>query len=539
MRSFRASVVAANLFINVLGAGLTFFYFTFIESGLWLHQTKPDARTETLFFLSVMILALVTLLVFSGTYYKPLWEDLSKDKDELELLQARALAGTLLNIPFTFAILSLSGWLSAGLLYGLIPRVWTGVEWGTWHRSFHVVFGIVFVGAPFTVLLTYFVLEWIVRCRIQSLVSAKTLGAIPKSIRVNVSSKVIVASLMIGTLPVTIISYIVLNQIHQIQATFQDIGSFLRQMPFVIAFFLTLAVLLAVSLSIFVGRSLSEPLGQIRAAMERIRQGDLELNVPVVSNDEIGFMAQGFNQMVAGLRELNFIKDTFGSYLSPEVVSEILNSPSGLHLGGELREVTILVSDLRAFTSLVASLPPEVIVKILNLFLEKMVEIIFKYGGTIDEFTGDGILAFFGAPRLMTDDTTRAVQCAIDMQRAMPELNRELKANLVVVGLKMEQHSHEGQNKLAEYPPSLAMGIGISKGPVILGNIGCDRRKKYGAVGTPINLAFRIEDEADAGEILVTEEVYSSVHDIFRADFKPGVKLKGIHRPLMLYSVVV
>ncbi len=538
-RTFRLSVVAANLLTNALGAGLTFFYFTFIESGLWRQRTELNTRTETLLFLCVMIVVFATLCALSITYYKPLWNSLLKNLDELKPDRAKALAGRFLDVPFVSAMLSLAGWLSAALLYVLIPRVWSGVEWGIWHHSSHIVFGIIFVGAPITALFTYFLLEWIVRSRLQSFFHSDVLLAVPRSIRVNVLSKVIIVSLVIGTLPVTIISYVVLSQIHQIQAGSQDIGSFLRHIPLVIAFLLTLAVLVAVGLSIHLAKSLSEPLRQISAGMERIRQGELELTMPVMSNDEIGVMAEGFNRMAAGLRERDFIKDTFGSYLSPEVVSEILESPAGIHLGGELREVTILVSDLRGFTSLTASLPPEVVVRILNRFLEKMVDIIIRHGGTIDEFTGDGILAFFGAPRLMTDATSRAVRCAVDMQRAMPELNRTLQGNPAVADCREDGLVVAEPQSVAMPPPSLGMGIGISKGSLIVGNIGCDKRKKYGAVGTPINLAFRLEDKARAGEIFVTEEVYSSVRDIFRADRKSGVELKGIDHPLMLYSVVV
>ncbi|MGB6066268.1 MAG: adenylate/guanylate cyclase domain-containing protein [Desulfomonilaceae bacterium] len=487
----------------------------------------------------VTISVFVVIVIYALAYYKPLWQDLSDNVNELEPQQVAAMASRLLNLPFICAVLSLVGWLSAGVLRGLVPRVWIGPGWGDWYQAFHIYFGMVLVGAPFTVLFTYFIMEWLVRSQIRSLIPVEVLATLPNSIRVNVLSKVIIVSLMIGTLPVTIISYVVLSQIHQIQAGSQDIGSFLRHIPLVIAFLLTLAVLLALCLSIFVAMSVSEPLRQLGAGMERIRQGELELTMPVMSNDEIGIMAEGFNRMVAGLRERDFIKDTFGSYLSPEVVSEILKSPAGIHLGGELREVTILVSDLRGFTSLSASLPPEVVVKILNQFLEKMVEIIIRHGGTIDEFTGDGILAFFGAPRLMTDATTRAVQCAVDMQQAMPELNKRLQGNPPVADCREDGLATVEPRNVPMPPSSLGMGIGISQGQLIVGNIGCDKRKKYGAVGTPINLAFRLEDKAGAGEILVTEEVYLSVRDIFRADCKSGVELKGIDHPLVLYTVIV
>jgi sigma-B regulation protein RsbU (phosphoserine phosphatase) len=413
-----------------------------------------------------------------------------------------------------------------------------GEAWGTWYPD-QVFFGILFVGAPFTVLFQYFILEWIVTGKIQVLIPADVLATTPDSIRINVLPKLIVVSLMIGAVPVTTVGYITLRQIHQIEAGSQDIGSFVGQMPVVIAFLCSWALLVAVGLSVLLARSVSKPLRQMAMAMQRIRQGDLEVKIPVVSNDEIGSVTEGFNLGVAGLRERDFIRDTFGSYLSPEVVSEILKSPTGVNLGGELREVTILVSDLREFTHLTASSSPEIVVEILNRFLEKMVDIIVRHGGTIDEFTGDGILAFFGAPRHMTDAVQRAVQCAIDMQHAMPGLNRELQANLGKVNQRVEEYSTECPQKSVGNFPSLEMAIAISKGWLVVGNIGCEKRKKYGAVGTAINEAFRIEDKALAGEILVTEEVYVSVKDVFEAYPKPGaVALKGIDQPVQLYCVV-
>jgi sigma-B regulation protein RsbU (phosphoserine phosphatase) len=242
--------------------------------------------------------------------------------------------------------------------------------------------------------------------------------------------------------------------------------------------------------------------------------------------------------MAEGLRERDFIRDTFGSYLSPEVVSEILSSRAGVNLGGELRDVTILVADLRGFTALSAAVAPEVVVKILNRFLEKMVEIIVRHGGTIDEFTGDGILAFFGAPRRMNDAPERAVQCSVEMQNAMKGLNKELRRDLPTGPPDMEDPNLDiSANSFVEQL-TLQMGIAINKGQLIVGNIGCEQRRKYGAVGTPINAAFRMEKMAGAGAILISEEVYKSLADVMTAQPMPGVELKGIDHPVTLYKVI-
>ena len=537
LRTFRASIAINAFLVNVFGGALAFIYFMFVTSGITSDQLGADAKAQAPYILFMMVLLSLAVLTIRRWYYRLLWNDLARIVKEPESHQLKASVGKLLNLPFSSAALSILGWIAAAVLFGPVRGIWMGEKWGTWIPVF---FGIMFVGAPFTLLFHYFMLEWIVTSKIQALFSPEVLATTPDSVRINVLPKLIVVSLMIGVVPVTTVSYITLEQIHRIEAGSQDIGNFVGQMPVVILFLCSWAVLVAVGLSVFVARSVSKPLRHMTTAMQRIRQGDLEVKIPVVSNDEIGSVTEGFNLGVAGLRERDFIRDTFGSYLSPEVVSEILKSPSGVNLGGELREVTILVSDLRGFTHLTASSSPEIVVQILNRFLERMVAIIIRHGGTIDEFTGDGILAFFGAPRHMTDAVQRAVQCAIDMQHAMPGLNRELQVNLGEDNQQVEHYSTEGSHKSVGKFPFLEMGIAISKGRLVVGNIGCDTRKKYGAVGTAINEAFRIEDKALAGEILVTEEVYASVKDVFEAHTKPrAVELKGFDQPVRLYSVVV
>jgi adenylate cyclase len=501
---------------------------------------QVDVRTQTWYFVFVMIVIFSAAILVSTKYPGRLWRDLAAVKGETEPKRIRALVGRFLNLPFASSALSLFAWLAAGVLYGILPPflLFHTPEAAQWYRSYQVFFGIVFVGAPYTVICLYFITEWMVRAEIRSVFPPAVLASVPRSFRLNVLPKVLFASLLIGTLPVTIISYVTLDQIHEVTAGTLDPQSFIEKMPVVIAFLLSLAVLMAVSLSVFVARSVSEPLRELRSSMNRIREGDLDVNIPVVSSDEIGGMAEGFNRMVAGLRERDFIRDTFGSYLSPEVVSEILSSPAGVNLGGELRDVTILVADLRGFTSLAARVGPEVVVKILNRFLEKMVDIIVRYGGTIDEFTGDGILAFFGAPKVMTDAARRAVQCSIEMQNVMHSLNEELQSDLIAGSDKTEDRNPVNPGNSYAGELALKMGIAINKGPLIVGNIGCEQRRKYGAVGTPINVAFRIEKLAEEGAILISEEVYKSVKDSITADPIPGVEFKGIEQAVTLYRVI-
>jgi PAS domain S-box-containing protein len=206
-------------------------------------------------------------------------------------------------------------------------------------------------------------------------------------------------------------------------------------------------------------------------------------------------------------RERVFIRETFGAYLSDEIASKILESPEGIKLGGELREMTVLVSDLRGFTSITKSMEPSQIVQIINRYLEKMIDIIMLHEGTIDEFTGDGILVFFGAPRSITDHSRRALVCAIEMQESMQEFNEEN----IRLGL-----------------PHIEMGIGISCGQLVVGNIGSEKRKKYGAVGSAINEAFRLEEKARPTEILITQAVKNMLGERVQVSLSWKDNLKGI-----------
>jgi adenylate cyclase len=251
--------------------------------------------------------------------------------------------------------------------------------------------------------------------------------------------------------------------------------------------------------------------------MESIEKGELDVSIPVLSNDEIGAMSEGFNRMAEGLRERDYILETFGRYISEEVVEEILHSPEGIKMGGELRNITILVSDLRGFTPIAESLDPQSVLETLNRYFESMTDVIVRHRGTIDEFTGDGILVFFGAPRPAQDHALRAVACALDMQKALRSVNIE--------------NARVGR-------PELRMGIGINTGELIVGNIGSEKRRKYGAVGSPINVAFRVETHASGGEILLTPSVYEQVGDRLKVNGTTEAHLKGFERPITLYSVV-
>jgi len=211
-----------------------------------------------------------------------------------------------------------------------------------------------------------------------------------------------------------------------------------------------------------------------------------------------------------------FIKKTFGRYLSDDIVESILNTPEGLELGGEKRKVTIMMSDLRGFTSIGERLPPEDVLTIINIYLKSMTDIILKYEGTIDEFIGDAILVIFGAPLLKKNDAKRAVACAIEMQQSMSTVNQK--------------------NTESGYP-EVSMGIGINTGEVVVGNIGSEKRSKYGVIGSNVNLTSRIESYTVGGQILVSESTLDSCDELLRVDDQFQVMPKGVKEPITIYEI--
>lgn len=210
------------------------------------------------------------------------------------------------------------------------------------------------------------------------------------------------------------------------------------------------------------------------------------------------------------------IRKTFGRYLTDQVVANLLESPLGLKLGGERRKITILTSDLRGFTATSERLSPEEVIKILNLYLGFMVDAIAKYQGTIDEFMGDGILVLFGAPTSREDDAKRAVACAVEMQLAMDSVNKQIEQ----WGL-----------------PPLEMGIGINTGEVVVGNIGSEKRTKYGVVGSQVNLTYRIESYTTGGQILISEPTLKDAGPIVIIAGQKEVLPKGVKQPIIIYEV--
>jgi class 3 adenylate cyclase len=215
-------------------------------------------------------------------------------------------------------------------------------------------------------------------------------------------------------------------------------------------------------------------------------------------------------------RNHRFIRNTFGRYLSDDIVDNLLEREDGLDLGGKLCEVTILMADIRGFTAICEKLEPQRIVTLLNNYLGGMSEVIMQHGGTVDEFIGDAILAIFGAPLSASDDTDRAIRCALAMQDAIKTIN---------------------QRNVAENLPEIGIGIGLNTGTVVAGNIGSEKRSKYGVVGHPVNVTARIESRTEGGEILASQAVIDASSEKLQIGRQFTTQPKGIVDHITIYQI--
>src|SRR6478609_2494922 len=223
------------------------------------------------------------------------------------------------------------------------------------------------------------------------------------------------------------------------------------------------------------------------------------------------------SQLARGIEHEAKTRAQFQRLLSPNLVDQVVQGKLVLEKGGALSEVTLLFSDIRGFTSMSESRAPEEIVRMLNEYFELMVDVIFKYEGTLDKFVGDEVIALFGAPVSMENAEFKAVQCALDMMRVLSEWNRTRAA--------------EGQNEIK-------IGIGINTGIVVTGAIGSSRALQYTAIGDAVNVASRLCGAAQAGQVLLSDATFRKVQGDVAAVPLPPIRVKGKADELRVYNAV-
>lgn len=213
------------------------------------------------------------------------------------------------------------------------------------------------------------------------------------------------------------------------------------------------------------------------------------------------------------------LRRSFESYFPPQVVRKIMANPDSIWDKGERKELSILFSDIRSFTTHSAKLPPDRIRKFLNEYFEAMVEIVFQHRGTVDKFIGDGLMVFFGDPEPLPDHATRAVRAALEMQRKARELDAAWKERGEGIPLEIR--------------------IGVNTGEVVVGNMGSSRHLSYTVLGADVNLAQRLESNAHPGGILISRRTRELLDPGVKSRYRGEITVKGIVEPIPVHDVVV
>jgi adenylate cyclase len=262
---------------------------------------------------------------------------------------------------------------------------------------------------------------------------------------------------------------------------------------------------------------IAQPLRELAQLARRIRHGHLDVAAVPRSRDEIGILTRAMNDMAQALRDRDFIRETLGRYVSPELAAQVLRDREALQLGGQVREVAMLMSDLRGFSELSERLGPSAMIGLLNRYLAAMTPVIQQHRGVINEFIGDAIFVLFGAPFGRPDDAERAVRCGAAMQEALTAFNADSCSH----GL-----------------PELSMGIGLHVGPVVAGNIGSPDRVKYGVVGPAVNLTARIQALTAGGEVLMSEALLARVSSLVSVTPGRQERVKGVSQPITVHRLL-
>lgn len=321
-----------------------------------------------------------------------------------------------------------------------------------------------------------------------------------------------------------------------VQSELADFRANRSFLTWTVAAFSGVSLLTALAMGAVLSWSLIRPVRKIDVALEKIAGGEFDQMVHVPNRDEFGRLTGNLNRTSSQLSRLyedlsslnanleKTIEDQLGQlrrterlrrYVSPQVADAILTGEAPVAFASVRRKLSILYCDIRGFTQMAERMEPEELVDALNEYFSAMTELVFSNGGTLDKYLGDGILAFFGDPIPFDDHAERAVATAFEM---LDEVNE-----LADTWIRVEEE--------------LSIGIGVSTGYVTVGNMGSATRTDYTVVGNHVNVAARLATSARPGQVLVSERTLAPVRD--SVDFEPveDLLMKGVNRPVQVYSV--
>ena len=284
----------------------------------------------------------------------------------------------------------------------------------------------------------------------------------------------------------------------------------------------SLALLLIVgvvvlTIALRVASRMGHAVKSISDAAEQVKAGKYVTVPEVKTNDELELLATDFNAMVAGLKERDQLRDTFGRYVTRQIADHLMQGK--VALGGELVPVTVLFSDIRSFTSISERMEPRALLDFLNEYFSGMVESVMQHHGVVDKFIGDAIMAVFGAPVPHPDDPLHAIKAALEMRARLQKINVAFKSRVL---------------------PELRTGIGIHSGQVVAGNMGHEQRMEYTVIGDAVNLASRLESMTKElhADVILSEDLYKQVAASVEVEPLHMIKVKGREQEVMVYKLL-
>jgi adenylate cyclase len=507
LHRLKNAMLLANFISNVIGVAVVFLMTKTSGTGI-TPEMERWTRTVDMVFLpaSFFVPMLITLI-----YERPIrgyWEKRyhGVPPDESETVKARA---RLLNEPFFLIGLDFAIWLSAAVVY-------TTLYWrlGAEPRLLQDVLARSIFTGLITTTVAFFVFEFVLQRRVvPHMFPEGGLWMTPGTLRIRIRARLTAFLFACNVLPFLSI----LDDMMWARQVPWEAERVLDKLHSAIISQSLVFVGVGIWLTILVSHNLTSPLRDIIQVLRSVRRGVFDKKVRVTSNDEIGYTGDVINEMNEGLAERDFIKTTFGKYVTREIRDEIL--AGRIPLDGEIRTVTVLFADLRNYTPMVERTEPKEVVKLLNGYFKEMDEAVRSHHGLVLQYIGDEIEAVFGAPVYRDDHPTMAVKAALEMAKRLRDFNKEL----------------EGRG----FPP-LAHGIGIHTGEVVAANIGSPDRLSYALVGDTVNLASRVQDlNKEMGtEILLTEATQAGLREPFPLKTLPRVMVKGKTQEIQVYTVV-
>jgi adenylate cyclase len=500
------AMLLANFISNVIGVSVVFFLAHRIDPIGYPEIAELVHRTNMIFVPAAFLLPIIVTLI----YEKPIRRYLNSTYGEVPVSQKFTIRvhQRLLNEPFFLIAVDLVIWFVAALLYPAL--FW---KFGADKATIHGAFFLNLQTGLITSTVAFFVFEHVLQKRVVSYFFPNGgLYMTPRTIRIRIRTRLI--ALLFACNLVPFIAFLTL-----IQGTYySDLAPALMLGQLRPAIIANALIFMAVGiwLTMLVSSNLTRPLQEIIRVLRGVRNGDFDKLVRVTSNDEIGYTGDVINEMNGGLREREFIKETFGKYVAQEVRDEVLSGR--IPLDGEMKEVTVLFADLRDFTPMTESHDPKFVVKIMNRYFEKMSDAIQQEGGLILQFLGDEIYAVFGAPISQTDHPERAFKAGLAMNQRLAELN--------------EGFSKQGW-------PALRHGIGIHTGDAIAANIGSPDRLSYLLVGDTVNLASRLQGLTKelGSDIIISQATRSRLGDDLPLKALPATRIKGKSQPVEIFAL--